>query len=106
MAKSYMQMIFIDDEDNARQTGRSAEANTNAETRAAFNAYRHHDVPIDQARFLLDYYNAKGDLADTIRLDEAGFRAITGQEPLTNAEYIKIDEEYWTAARTVGESDR
>ena len=41
-------------------------------TWAAFNRHRAAEVPKGSARFLLDYYNAKGDLADTIR----GFKGL------------------------------
>lgn len=96
---SYMTMIYIDDDGDARQTGVGAAMGTNAETWAAFNRHRAAEVPMDKARFLLDYYNAKGDLAGTILLDSAAFGAITGEKIKTDAEYRQIDEEYWRDAR-------
>lgn len=99
MPNSYMQMIFIDDEDNARQTNVGAAMDTDAQTWAAFKSYRHMDVGSERAAFLLDYYNRKGDLADTICLDVAGFESITNEKAKTNAEYVQIDEDYWAQAR-------
>lgn len=96
---SYMQMIYIDSDDNARQTGLGAAMGTNALTWAAFNSYRHLEVPESRARFLLDYYNAKGDLGDTILLDAAGFETISNEKIKTDAEYRTIDTDYWAAAR-------
>lgn len=97
---SYMEMIYIDDEDNARHTDIGASRDSNAATWAEFNSYRHLDVGKERAKFLLDYHNAKGDLADTICLDESGFTAITGKSPKRDSEYVRIDEDYWAAART------
>jgi len=96
---SYMTMIYIDDDGDARQTGVGAAMETNAETWAAFNRHRAAEVPKGHARFLLDYYNAKGDLADTIRLDATAFETITGEKVKTDAEYRRIDEKYWRDAR-------
>jgi hypothetical protein len=96
---SYMTMIYIDDDGDARQTGAGAAMETNAETWAAFNRHRAAGVPKGSARFLLDYYNAKGDLVDTILLDAAAFEAITGEKVKTDLEYRKIDEKYWSDAR-------
>lgn len=99
MTQSYMQMIYIDSDNDGRQTGVGAAMDTNALTWAAFNSYRHLEVSQDRARFVLDYYNAKGDLADTILLDAVGFEAISNETVKTDAEYRKIDADYWTAAR-------
>lgn len=96
---SYMQMIYIDDDGDARQTKVGAAMATNALTWAAFNSYRQLEVPSSNARFLLDYYNAKGDLGDTILLDAARYEAITGEKVKTDAEYRAIDAAYWAAAR-------
>jgi hypothetical protein len=96
---SYMQMIYIDSTDNAWHTGVGAAMETNRETRTAFNRHRHFDVPKERATFLLDYYNAKGDLCETIFLDDAGFGAITGEPVKTEAEYCRIDEKYWAETR-------
>lgn len=96
---SYMMMIYIDNDDNARQTGVGAAMKTNALTWAAFKSYRWLEVPKDRAKFLLDYHNAKGDLADTILLDAAGFEAISNEKVKTDAAYRKIDAAYWAKAR-------
>lgn len=103
---SYMTMIYIDDDGDARQTNVGAAMETNAETWAAFNRHRAAEVPKGSARFLLDYYNAKGDLADTIRLDAAAFETITGQKVKTDAEYRQIDETYWRDAREAYDAKR
>lgn len=99
MAMSYMQMIYIDTDDQARQTGVGAAMHSNAATWAAFQSYRKFEVSKDRARFLLDYHNGKGDLGDTILLDEGGFVAISGEKVKTDAEYRKIDEDYWAEVR-------
>lgn len=103
---SYMTMIYIDDDGNARQTGVGAAMDTNAETLAAFNRHRAAEVPKGSARFLLDYHNAKGDLTDTIRLDANAFEAITGETVKTDAEYRQIDEKYWRDAREAYDAKR
>lgn len=101
MPRSYMQMIFIDSDDLARHTNVGAAMDSNKATWAAFNSYRHLEVERDQATFLLDYYNAKGDLSDTIRLDATGFSAVTGEKPKTEAAYHRIDANYWCRAARV-----
>ncbi len=99
MATSFMEIIYIDSEGLARLAGLENRAETDAETWAAFNSFRRYGVDIKQAKFLLDYHNRKGDLADTIALDAGGFTAITGQAPKSEAAYLKIDRDYWSHAR-------
>lgn len=100
MRASFMEMIYIDSEDLARHTNVGAAMDTDGATWAAFKRHRRHAVPYDKARFLLDYYNGKGDLSDTIALDVAGFEAITGKKARSEAEYRQIDADYWAEART------
>jgi|SRR6185312_4485530 len=96
--KSYIEIIYIDDEDNGRHTNLELELSTNAETWAAFNGFRKFAVPSGQSKFVLDYHTDRG-LVDTIPIDRGGFIAITGRQPKSDAEYVKIDEDYWAAAR-------
>jgi hypothetical protein len=96
---SFMELIYIDSEDLARQTGLSRAGETDAETWAEFQSYRRYAVDIKQAKFLLDYHNSKGDLGTTIPIDAGGFTAITGQKPKTDAEYRKLDRDFWKAVR-------
>lgn len=97
---SFMELIYIDIEDQARQTGLRRALDSNAATWAEFRSYRKHSVDIKQARFLLDYHNAKGDLCDTIAIDRDGFKAITGQSPLDDRAYCRIDEDFWNEVRS------
>jgi hypothetical protein len=97
---SFMELIYIDIEDNARQTGLRRSLDTDAATWAEFRSFRRHSVDIKQARYLLDYHNPKGDCSHTIAIDRAGFKAITGQIPKTNAEYCKIDSDFWDEVRS------
>lgn len=97
MAMSYMEMIYIDGSD-ARHTGVGAAFATNAETWAQFKECQKLEVPRDNATFLLDYYNAKGDLAGTIFLDDATYAHIANEPVLSAAAYRKIDRDYWAAA--------
>lgn len=98
MAVSYMEMIYIDGND-ARHTNVRAAMETNALTWAAFKSYRPIEVGEGEAQFLCDYYNANGDLANTIRLDAKGYASIANEPVLTAAAYRKIDREYWAKAR-------
>lgn len=97
--KSYMEMIYIDSNDNARHTNVGAAMDSNAATWAAFQSYRRFEVGEDRAQFLLDYHNAKGYLGGTIRLDAGGFTAISGERLKSDAAYRKIDDDYWAEAR-------
>jgi hypothetical protein len=100
MAKSYMQMIYVDSEDLARKTNLSLSLDTDAATWAQFKGFRRYAVDIKHASFLLDYHNRKGDLSDTIPLDRYGFELITGQQPKTEAAYRKIDSDFWKEVRS------
>ena len=95
---SYMELIFIDSEDQARKTNLALSLPTSAQTWAAFLGYRKFGVDIKQATFLLDYHKGNGDLSDTIAIDDEGFRAITGQEPMPEEAYIQIDTDFWSSA--------
>jgi hypothetical protein len=97
--RSYMEMIYIDTENLARQTGLQRSGETDAATWAEFQSYRLYEVDIKQARFLLDYHNRKGDLGPTIPLDNIGFAAITGAPPKSDAAYRKIDADFWREVR-------
>ena len=98
MSRSRLEMIYIDSEDAARKTNVGAVMETNQETWHAFLSAKQLEVPAEKAQFLLDYYNRKGDLADTICLDAAGFKQITGEPVLSEAEYVAIDGAYWKEA--------
>lgn len=92
---SFIEVIYIDNEDLARKTGLGLSLATSAEAWAKFRNLRLYGVDIKHPRFLIDYHKANGDLADTIAVDADGFTAITGQQPKTDAEYCKIDADYW-----------
>jgi len=94
-----MELIYIDSDDDARQTDMRAANGSDAETWATFRSYRRYAVDIKTALFLLDYHKANNDLADTIPIDATGFKIITGQEPKSDAEYRKIDSDFWDAVR-------
>lgn len=97
--QSFMEMIYIASDHQARHTNLRLALGTNAATWAEFQRYRRFDVGSERATFLIDYYNVKGDLADTILIDNGGFTAITGQRPKAEADYDKIDDDYWAEAR-------
>lgn len=100
MTKSYMQMFYLTrDGHDCLQTGVGAMMETNALTWAAFKSYRTLEVSKSSARFMLDYYNAKGDLADTILLDAQGYSTIANELVLSEAAYRKIDRDYWEKAK-------
>lgn len=92
-----MEMIFIDSDDLARKTNMGAAMDTNAKTKAAFESYRQLGVDKQKATFLLDLHDEHGDLIDTICLNNYGFEQITGEKPKTEAEYRRIDQEFWAA---------
>lgn len=98
--QSFIEIIYIASDDQARQTNMRHAGASNAETWAAFNGLRKYGVDIKTANFLLDYHNAKGDLADTIAISAEGFRDITGQHPKTEAVYDEIDRRFWDDARS------
>lgn len=93
---SYVEVIYIDREDNAcRKTGLCYEWETPLATWAAFRAAKPHQIDGDDCTFLLDYYNRKGDLADTICINDAAFREITGERVKSNQHYRDFDRDFW-----------
>lgn len=94
---SRMEMIYIDSDGHARKTGVGAIFDTNAETLAAFRSAKPHDVGTERAEFLLDYYNRKGDLTDTIGITRSVYERITGEQAKSDAEYRALDAEYWAS---------
>ena len=101
--ESYMEMLFVGDGCQGAKTFVGCVCETNAETWRAFQAARKEyavETQSDECAFILDYYNRRGDLADSFGLTKAGFRAITGTQPKTRAQYEKIDRDYWNKARS------
>lgn len=99
MANSYMELIYIDSDDDARKTGLTRSLDTDAATWAEFRRHEKHRVDYREASFLLDYHNRKGDLSHTIPISAKGFEAITGTPAKTDAEYRKLDETFWNEIR-------
>lgn len=96
--QSRMEMIYVGN-DTGYKTGVGAIFDTNAETYAAFKSAKCLDVGMKDAVFLLDYYNRKGDLADTIGLSPEGYERITGEKALSEAQYREIDQRFWDEVR-------
>ncbi len=98
--RSYIEIIYLDDNDQACKTDMEHVGVTNAETWAEFRSLRRYEVNKKSARFLLDYHNSSGDLADTICIDVGGFITITGSKPKSDAAYRAIDRDYWRKAQS------
>jgi hypothetical protein len=99
MARSFIELIYIDSKDlAARHTNMQWQGATDAQTWAKFRSLRRFSTDIKRAKFLVDYHNRKGDLGDTIAIDADAFREITGQAPKSDAAYRKIDRQYWNDA--------
>ena len=96
--QSKMEMIYVGN-GKGYKTGVGAIFETNAATYAAFRAAKPLDVGLDDAVFLLDYYNRKGDLAGSIGLSPDGFEEIVGEAAPTEAQCKKFDTQYWDDAR-------
>lgn len=97
---SRMEMIYIDSDNQGRKTGIGAIFETPAETWAAFLSAKRLAVPIEKAEFILDYYNRKGDLADSIPLNRESYEFITRAKALSEAQYRDIDAAFWRDLRT------
>lgn len=95
----YMEMVFIDSDGNARQTGVGAEFESDEATTAAFESVRQDTADIKTAPFLLDLHDGDGDIIDTIPISAETYAAVTGEPVLSEAEYIAIDEQYWADTR-------
>jgi hypothetical protein len=94
-----LEMLYIANDGFARKAGCFMEM-PEPKAKQAVARYRKLEVAKGRARFLLDYYDDSGDLADTILLDGDGFTIITGNAVKSDAEYCKIDEDYWADVRT------
>lgn len=103
--RSYIEIIYVDSDDQACKTDMEHVGASNAETWAEFRSLRRYAVDSKTALFLLDYHNAKGDLADTICIDVGGFVAITGSQPKSAAAYRVIDRAYWRNAKSASHKE-
>lgn len=97
----HMEMIYLDSGNNARKTGMIHALGTDDETVARFEAHKALEVERNHAKFLLDLYDASGDIIDTIYLDASGFQAVTGEKPKNDAAYRRTDDAYWTRAQAL-----
>ena len=82
-------------EDDARMTGLGAVFQTDTATYADFEARRLLAVPVERADFLLDLYDAHGDLVDTLALSSAGFEVVIGEPPQPHSYYVALEESYY-----------
>jgi hypothetical protein len=99
--ESRMEFVFVGDGCQASKTGVGCIMKSNAATWRFFRmAKRFHAVDINTSDFILDYYNSKGDLADSIGINRHGFRAITGEVPQERAYYEAFDKAYWNKVRS------
>ena len=88
---------IIDCRIGGRKTGAGASFSTWKKARDSFAAIKKLEVPSDRAEFLIDLRDDSGVLVDTVLLDSAGFKHVTGEEPKSPEEYDRIDQSYWKA---------
>lgn len=101
----WMNFLYIDSDGDGRHTDMSRAADSDEVTKAEFESYRALEVAEGRAVFTLDLHE-DGDLIDTICLDRAGFRKVTGQSPESDEYYRAIDDAYWANARVEYEAVR
>lgn len=92
-----LSMHYIDSNNDLRITGLRYEPAGDA--RKFFERFRHLDLPDerrDDILFLMDLRDDSDDIVDTIRLDAAGFREVTGEGPESEEHYVYLDVEYWS----------
>lgn len=94
---AYMEMIYINKNGDARKTGIGAAMATDAETLIAFESNK--SLAVKTGDFLLDYYDASGDLVDTIPITKESFKAITGERVESDEFYNQKDADYWNRTR-------
>ena len=88
---AFIQVLYIDSEHEARATNIRLAHWNDAATQRSFEAARKWAVPVQQAKYVFDLHNRAGELVDSVSVDDEGFRAITGKEPLSETEYLRID---------------
>ena len=94
----YMTSLYLGTGNDGYHTGIGAEFETDAETTEAFESAKALDTDIKTAPFIIDLREANGDIVDSIAVSEEGYKSITGEPVLSEAEYIEIDREYWAVA--------
>ena len=100
----YLRTYYLHTDDNAYQTGVSAEFETPGATRKNFDAARALEVDSIVATFILDLCDENMTILDTIFLDSEGYQQITGEKDLGADYYIEFDREYWDAARSISKA--
>lgn len=86
------------------RTGKGAGFLTEVDAKTDFEARRVAlAVPQGKGDFLLDLVFGD-DVVDTIEIDEAGYRTILGEEPMTVAQNVEYDRQYWAGLKQLAEA--
>jgi len=91
MQGRYMNMIYIDDDENARLTGVGAMMESDEDTTNAFKLVKASEVDIKDARFILDLHEDNGDIVDSIAIIALTFSKVSGEIVKPDAEYVDYD---------------
>lgn len=93
----YHEIIDVRDGDGCK-TGHGAAFLSEKKARASFDTFRQLNVTDARHAFLLDLHAADGTLIDTILLDAAGFKQVTGEHPKSAAHHARVDRKFWCDA--------
>lgn len=98
-------ILCLRTDDNARKTGKGAVFV--GKEACDFNLRQLRELGRGQdAPFYVDWKDEDGDILDTFGIDEAGFRALVGEEPESPEFYAAYDAEYWEKVSQLGDAIR
>ena len=98
MTQAYLEILDVRTGE-ACKTGLGAIFETNEQTKQSFDVAKSMEVKKGQEDFILDYYNANGDLDGTILLDSNGVKTLTGFDTGPAEYYKDYDKQYWVGQR-------
>lgn len=95
----YVEIIYIDSNEDARKTGMGAVGATWEETRRCFNVACSQQCDIESAEFLCDLHDTDGDIIETVGLTRSAVEWITGETAKSDDEYVAYDKNFWSTVQ-------
>lgn len=98
----YLEVTFIDSDNQARKTPHGAMGKDDEETKALFEANRPFEADSETCDFLLDLKESdQSIIVDTICLNSDRVAFLIGEPVKSETEYRQFDSGYWADAQAI-----
>lgn len=96
MTEYFIELEYIDKNDNGCKTGICFQCDTNKETKELFESIRLFGTDLKTCDYLIDLKDEEStETIDTIGICKSVFKHITKKEPMTEEQYQNFDKEFW-----------